>query len=105
MIWKLLVAVAIGWMGWRMWHGWGRPLPGTPRPAPTAPPPPVSPALAGPDADARAVLGVGPEAGPEEIRAAHRRLIATVHPDRGGSSELTRQVNAARDTLLRNRGD
>ena len=31
MIWKLLVAVAIGWLGWRMWHGWGRPLPGTPK--------------------------------------------------------------------------
>ena len=96
MIWKFLVAAAVGWIGWRMWHGWGRPLPGTPRPAPQQPAP------AGPDADARAVLGVGPEAGPEEIRAAHRRLIATVHPDRGGSPELTRQVNAARDTLLRN---
>lgn len=101
MIWKLLVAVAIGWMGWRMWHGWGRPLPGTPRPAPPASP---SPVLTGTDADARAVLGVGPEAGPEEIRAAHRRLIASVHPDRGGSPELTRQVNAARDTLLRKSG-
>lgn len=95
MIWKLLVALAIGWIGWRMWHGWGRPLPGSPKAAP------VPPAPAGPDADARAVLGVGQEAGPEEIRAAHRRLIASVHPDRGGSPELTRQVNAARDTLLR----
>lgn len=99
MIWKFLVALAVGWIGWRMWHGWGRPLPGTPR---AAPPPP---APRGPEADARAVLGVGPDAGPEEIRAAHRRLIASVHPDRGGSPELTRQVNAARDTLLRNPGD
>ncbi|WP_343519118.1 J domain-containing protein [Sphingomonas sp.] len=70
-------------------------MPGTPKAAP------VPPAPTGPEADARAVLGVGQEAGPEEIRAAHRRLIASVHPDRGGSSELTRQVNAARDTLLR----
>ncbi|ODP39627.1 molecular chaperone DnaJ [Sphingomonas turrisvirgatae] len=82
-----------------MWHGWGRPLPGSPRPSA----PPVLPA--GPDADARAVLGVGRDAGPDEIRAAHRRLIASVHPDRGGSPELTRQVNAARDTLLKNKAD
>lgn len=99
MIWKLLVAVMIGWLGWRMWHGWGRPLPGTPSPAPV----PSSPVR--PDADARAVLGVGPDAGPEEIRAAHRKLIASVHPDRGGSPELTRQVNAARDKLLPKTGD
>lgn len=99
MIWKLLVAVTIGWLGWRMWHGWGRPLPGTPRPAPV----PFRPV--GPDADARAILGVGPDAGPEEIRAAHRKLIASVHPDRGGSPELTRQVNAARDKLLPKTGD
>lgn len=96
MIFKLFIGIAIGWIGWRMWHGWGRPLPGTPRPAPV---PPV------PDADARAVLGVGPDAGPEEIRAAHRKLIASVHPDRGGSPELTRQVNAARDRLLPKTGD
>lgn len=97
MIWKLLIAVVIGWLGWRMWHGWGRPLPGTPKPAPVPP--------AKPDADARAILGVGPDAGPEEIRAAHRKLIASVHPDRGGSPELTRQVNAARDRLLPKTGD
>ncbi len=34
------------------------------------------------------------------IRAAHPRLIAGVHPDRGGSAELARRVNAARDLLL-----
>ncbi|WP_419807646.1 J domain-containing protein [Sphingomonas sp.] len=51
--------------------------------------------------DARAVLGLGPDADADAIRGAHRRLVAGVHPDRGGSSELTRRVNAARDTLLR----
>ena len=34
-----------------------------------------------------------------EIRAAHRRLLQAVHPDHGGSAELTRRVNAARDLL------
>lgn len=51
--------------------------------------------------EARAVLGVGADAGTEEIRAAHRRLITAVHPDKGGSAELTRRVNAARDALLK----
>jgi len=95
MLFKIIVGLIVAWAGWRMWHGWGRPLPGTPIP----PPVPVAPS--GPEADARAVLGVARDAGPDEIRAAHRRLIASVHPDRGGSPELTRQVNAARDILLK----
>ncbi len=56
-----------------------------------------------PDAEAREVLGVSRDAGPDEIRAAHRRLAAAVHPDKGGSADLTRRINAARDTLLRRR--
>jgi curved DNA-binding protein CbpA len=36
----------------------------------------------------------------EEIRTAHRRLIAKVHPDLGGSAELAERVNVARDTLI-----
>lgn len=51
-------------------------------------------------AEARAVLGVGPRADAAAIRAAHRRLLAGVHPDRGGSAELAQRVNAARDRLL-----
>jgi DnaJ family protein C protein 19 len=50
--------------------------------------------------DARALLEVPPDADREAIRAAHRRLIARVHPDIGGSAELARKVNLARDTLL-----
>ncbi|RYY26064.1 MAG: J domain-containing protein [Sphingomonadales bacterium] len=51
--------------------------------------------------EAREILGVGPEAGAEEIRAAHRRLVTALHPDKGGSAELTRRINAARDSLLK----
>jgi hypothetical protein len=58
----------------------------------SAPPMPVE--------DARALLGVGAEASLAEIRDAHRRLIAKVHPDAGGSAELARRVNAARDALI-----
>jgi len=54
-----------------------------------------------PEAEAREILGVGANADADAIRAAHRRLVAAVHPDKGGSAELTRRINAARDTLLR----
>jgi curved DNA-binding protein CbpA len=53
-----------------------------------------------PAADARAVLGVGAGADAAEIRSAHRRLMAEIHPDRGGSDDRARQANAARDLLL-----
>ena len=46
------------------------------------------------------LLGVQPGAGRREILEAHRNLLATVHPDRGGSNELVHEANAARDTLL-----
>lgn len=51
-------------------------------------------------AQARDLLGIGAAANREEIIEAHRRLIAMVHPDRGGSSELVHEANAARDLLL-----
>lgn len=50
--------------------------------------------------EARQLLGVGADASLAEIREAHRRLIAKVHPDIGGSAELARRVNVARDTLV-----
>jgi hypothetical protein len=53
-----------------------------------------------PPSEARALLGVGDTASLEEIRDAHRRLIARVHPDVGGSAELATRVNAARDALI-----
>lgn len=54
--------------------------------------------------EARAILGVSASADSDTIRAAHRRLVAAVHPDRGGSVELARRINAARDVLLKRRG-
>ena len=51
--------------------------------------------------EARAILGVGADADEQDIRMAHRRLVQALHPDKGGSAELTRRINAARDTLLR----
>ena len=49
---------------------------------------------------ARKLLGVGANADHTEIMEAHRRLIAMVHPDRGGSNDQVHEANAARDLLL-----
>lgn len=51
--------------------------------------------------EARSILGVSASAGPDEIKAAYTRLMRSVHPDKGGTSGLAAQLNAARDRLLR----
>ncbi|MET0273438.1 MAG: DnaJ domain-containing protein [Phenylobacterium sp.] len=51
--------------------------------------------------EARSILGVGDTATPEEIQAAYTRLMRLAHPDKGGTSGLAAQLNAARDRLLR----
>jgi len=65
-----------------------------PRRAPAAPREPMS------REEARAILGVGPEASAAEIKAAYTRLMRLAHPDKGGTSGLAAQLNAARDRLL-----
>ncbi|MEO5597210.1 MAG: molecular chaperone DnaJ [Novosphingobium sp.] len=52
------------------------------------------------EAQARSLLGVDRGASSQMIAEAHKRLIARVHPDRGGSSEQVHAANAARDLLL-----
>lgn len=86
---KLIVLAALGLYAcyrltgrwpWQIWQAWARPS------ATQA---------------ARSLLGVGAQAGREEIIAAHKRLITKVHPDKGGSAPLVHEANAARDLLLR----
>jgi hypothetical protein len=91
MIFKIIVAILVAYTGWYLWQG---PKRTHRRIRPESPP-------NSEDAAARAVLGLHAGANEKEIRAAHRRLISAVHPDHGGSAELTRRVNAARDVLLR----
>ncbi|WBY16885.1 J domain-containing protein [Erythrobacteraceae bacterium WH01K] len=50
--------------------------------------------------NARKTLGVRADANRNDIIAAHKRLVAMVHPDRGGTSAQVHEANAARDLLL-----
>jgi hypothetical protein len=76
-----LMAASLLWAAWRR-----KPRAGAPPPMPTD--------------EARRLLGVPADASLADIRDAHRRLIARVHPDAGGSAELATRVNAARDALV-----
>ena len=51
---------------------------------------------------ARQLLGVAAGANRQQIVEAHKRLVAMVHPDRGGTNEQVHEANAARDLLLAN---
>jgi DnaJ family protein C protein 19 len=51
-------------------------------------------------AEARDLLDLPADADRTMIEGAHRRIIGRVHPDAGGSNELARRVNRARDILL-----
>lgn len=90
MIGKFLLALLVAYLGWRLWYGPGRPGRRIAR-------------SGGELAEARALLGVGAGADEAEIRAAHRRLVAEMHPDHGGTDEAAGRLNAARDLLLRQR--
>ena len=55
------------------------------------------------EAEARAILGVGPAATEAEIRQAYREKMARAHPDRGGRHADAARLTAARDFLLKKR--
>lgn len=50
--------------------------------------------------DAYAILGLRAGADDKAVKDAHRRLMAAMHPDRGGSDYLAALINRARDLLL-----
>jgi len=78
---KWIIAALVIWLAWRVLRPSQRRVPSE-------------------DAAARALLGVGAGADADEIRAAHRRLAAAAHPDRGGDAAHAARLNAARDRLL-----
>ena len=84
---KYILLIAIGCFGWRLFTGrW--------------PCEPKVTTRAQAIFRARKLLGVPAAASREEILTAHRRLVAMVHPDRGGSNGQVHEANAARDLLL-----
>lgn len=83
MIWKLLFAVALGYAAWRFVIR-------------AMQPPPVTMHRE----EAARLLGIATSSGTDAVLDAHRRLIAKVHPDAGGSAELAAQINRARDIML-----
>lgn len=50
--------------------------------------------------EALMILGLGFSATIEEIKASHRKLMKSYHPDQGGSLFLAAKINTAKDYLL-----
>ncbi len=51
-------------------------------------------------AEALSVLGISAGATVGDVKAAHKKLIAQIHPDKGGTDYLAAKINEARDLLL-----
>ena len=94
-------AVFLASIGWTLFTR-GRAVPEGwfPRDEPSRAPPPKRDTSIMPRDEALKVLGLGSDAGEDDIRAAHRRLMLQNHPDKGGSDYLASKINEAKDVLL-----
>lgn len=64
-----------------------------------APPPAASGAMT--RDEALQILGLPHDAKPDDIKAAYRRLMTQLHPDKGGTDYFAAKINAAKDLLLK----
>ena len=53
--------------------------------------------------EALSILGLQSDASEEDIVLAHRKLMAKLHPDKGGSDYLATKINQAKDYLIKHR--
>ncbi len=51
--------------------------------------------------EAASVLGVDETADSDAVKSAHKKLIAQLHPDKGGTDYLAAKINEAREVMLR----
>jgi len=80
-----------------LWQAYNRFLPAKARSAAKEQAPPTS---AMSRAQAMQILGLEEGYTEQEVRAAHKKLMAKNHPDKGGSEFLAAQINQAKDVLL-----
>lgn len=50
--------------------------------------------------EAAEILGVDVNASADDVKLAHKKLMQKIHPDRGGTDALAKQINTAKDILL-----
>ena len=91
--------VLVGPLLWRKWQQWGSAYKASGFTG-AGGPPPRRQGSSMTRAEAYEVLGLKPGADPDEVHAAHRRLMRMAHPDTGGSDWLASRINQARDVLL-----
>jgi hypothetical protein len=58
-----------------------------------------------PLADAYAILGLKPDAPPEDVKKHYRNLANLFHPDKGGYAEAMRLLNQAHDRITKGKGE
>jgi hypothetical protein len=66
----------------------------------TAEPPPAAAPSGMTRLEALKILGLQEGASAEDVRAAHRRLMMQMHPDKGGTDYFASKINEAKDYLL-----
>lgn len=95
-IWPATALGALAALTWILWPGFNKRLQSYDRAAKASAEDPA-------DAQARAILGLGPNPSAADVRQAYRAKMTKAHPDRGGTNAEAARLTAARDRLLKKR--